>query len=75
MYLTTWSIDIQRYIARTVARRKEKKLSCDDIGNIVINRNTKENDPVHHQTAEHIHRRYIQLSFLYDGRIDITVKN
>ena len=66
-------IEIQGYVPCGIIRRQKKELGLHDIGDIVINRDAEEDDAVHHKTAEHIHRSHIQLSLLYNGRIDICI--
>ena len=48
--------------------------SANDIRDIIVNRDSEEYDPVHHEAAENVHRRNVQLPFLDDRRVDVGIE-
>ena len=52
---------------------KIEQFRNNQIGHGIINRRSEENDSVHHETAEYIHRGHIELPLLNNGRIDICI--
>ena len=75
VYRTARRIQINRNILGVIDRFKEKQLSLNDVCHVIVNGHAKEDDAVHHQTREHVHRSHVQLAFLNDVRRDVTVVN
>ena len=68
---TAGRIDVDLDILVGVDRLQEQQLGLDDIGGIVVNRCSEEDNAVHHQTRKDVHGGDIQLAFLDDRRRDI----
>ena len=71
---TTRRIEIQIDIALAIRRVQIEQLRLDDIRRVVIHLGAEENHAVHHQAAEHIHLRHVQLTLLEDSGRDIAVR-
>ncbi len=71
--LSAGGVDVQRDISPRIGGCQEEQLGLDDVRHIVIDRDTQEDDPVHHQTAENVHRCHVQLPLLDDHRIDVSI--
>ena len=68
---TPRGVDVDLDILLGVDRLEEEQLRLDDIGGIVVDRGSEEDDAVHHQAGENIHRGDIQLALLDNRRRDI----
>ena len=70
-HATTRSVDIYLNILEWVYRLQEEELCLDDVCHIVGHWGTQEEDTLHHQTAEYIELRNIQLTLLQYHWIDV----
>ena len=61
-------INIYLYVLFGIDRFEEKQLCLDDIGRVVVDRRTEEDDAIHHQAREDVHRSDVQLTLLDDRR-------
>ena len=52
----------------SINRFEEQQLGLDDIGRVVVDRRAEEDDAVHHQARENVHRGDVQLTLLNDRR-------
>lgn len=64
-------VDVNLNVLLGVDRLQEEQLRLDDVGRIVVDGCTEEDDAVHHQTREDVHRGDVELPLLDDGRRDI----
>ena len=56
-----------------IVRRQEQKLGHHDVRHVVVDGHAQEDDAVHHQAAEHVHRGHVQFALFNDGGVDVTV--
>ena len=71
--LTARCIEIQGNIRGRIRGSQEQELGLDDVGHVVVDRDAEEDDAVHHQPAEHVHRSDIELALLDDLRVDVGI--
>ena len=72
-HLAAGRIQIQGDVRIGIGRSQEEQLGLDDVGHVVVDRDAEEDDTIHHQAAEDVHRSDIHLAFLDDGRVDVGV--
>ena len=72
-YLPTGSVQVHGNVGLWICRCQEQQLCLDDVGHVVIDGNPQEDDAVHHEAAEHVHLRHIELALLRNGGIDVAV--
>ena len=61
-------INIYLYVLFGIDRFEEEQLCLDDIGRVVVDRRAEEDDAIHHQAREDVHRSDVQLALLDDRR-------
>jgi hypothetical protein len=66
IHTASWTVDVNLNVAVGIAAFQKQQLTNDDIGYIIINGHTQENDAVHHQTGEDVHGYGVHLPFLND---------
>lgn len=59
-------IDVELDVLLRIGRFQEEQLRLDDVGRIVVDRRPEEDDAVHHQAGEDVHRGDVQLALLDD---------
>ena len=64
-------VDIDLDVLLRIDRLEEQQLRLNDIGRIVVDRGAEEDDAVHHQTREDVHRGDVELPLLDDRRRDV----
>ena len=68
---TARRIDVYLHILRRVDRLEKQQLCLYDVGRIVVDGGPEEDDAIHHQSREDIHRSHVQLSLLDYRRRDV----
>ena len=61
-------VDVDLNVLLGIDRFEEQQLGLDDIGRVVVDRRAEEDDAVHHQARENVHRGDVQLTLLDDRR-------
>ena len=65
---TAGRVDIDLNVLFGIDRFEEQQLRLNDIGRVVVDRRAEEDDAVHHQPREDVHRGDIQLTLFDDRR-------
>ena len=74
VHLPAGGIQVHGNVGTRVLGGQEEELGLDDIGHVIVDGNAQEDDAVHHEAAENIHLGHVELTFLGDGGIDVSVQ-
>ena len=71
MDVSTRTVDVHLYIPGSVGAFQKKQLCGNDIGHFIIDGISEKNNPVHHQSAVHIHHSNIHRPFFNNIRCKV----
>src|SRR5258708_36066486 len=71
VYAAPGAIDIHLNIPVPIRTVQEQQLGGDDIGHLIVDRVSQENNTIHHQPAVNVHHSHIHGAFLDNVRGDI----